>query len=833
MKTHPMDVNPIYAKYILMLLLICAPICVSAQPQSTPTPGSIESALAIEDPTARIAALQKFLKTGAGAEQSMTAREAVVTSWAQLAETALGDKSLDRAMDNFRRAIAELPETVTDRFFEDTVSRIPFALSARGYRNEAIELARQFENRFSKEPSRLSSLGEFYMTVEAPGDAIHALETATKLAGEDAKLRRQLGAAYRIGLRLDEAVAEYQLAIGIDAKDKRAYYELANLYRSYGAYADAIKLYRKQLDIDPKHSSSYKGLALAYLAQGNAEQMAAALNQARDLRGSAEEITGDIYLQTQLAFYLLAQGKMKEAEQAVAAALLVEPRYSWARIAAAEVGLATGKYFQAERDLIAAKYYASFPTLYFTLGKLYLAVEDFDGALDQFSKAFSYSPQGQFTARLGGVFDAQADNLKDLLAREHQAAIFLAESPTTDETFKIAAALVRFDAYARSIKKTISPSSKGERGKGEKGVAKNSAQSETETQRKQMEELDRAAMDFIEAENSRRSFRMLSVAERLAQAGVATGLAVELAEQSLALAEGATEAAGSLREYPNYDRQGRLAIFRGRALSAKGWALFKANNNQAAVVALTESVKVYGSLPEGRRTMWRLATVKETLGELKEALDLYIAGYEAPVSGSEMDVNRAVIESLYRKVNGSLVGLNNRLGIMAPDASSDTRITPARARTGAKPSRTTAEAASESRLATEPRVESRPHPLPAPPPRRRVELPAISGAEPLIPPAPLFGFKAILSTFKKVPSYLEPTNEPPPPPKPIEFPAISGVEAVIPLAPLIDFDPILSTFKSVPLNLALDDELPPPPPEPTIHTRKRRVTVPDNQQRDL
>src|SRR5262249_48660655 len=317
----------------------------------------------------------------------------------------------------------------------------------------------------------------------------------------------------------------------------------------------------------------------------------------------------------------------------------------------------------------------------------------------------------------------------------------------TDETFKIAAALVRFDAYARSIKKTMSPSSKGERGKGEKGVAKNIAQSETETRRKQMEDLDRAAMDFIDAENSRRSFRMLSVAERLAQAGVATGLAVELAEQSLALAEVATEPDGSLREYPNYDRQGRLAIFRGRALSAKGWALFKSNNNQAAAMVLAESVKVYGSLPEGRRAMWRLATVKETQGELKEALDLYIAGYEAPVSGSEMDVNRAVIESLYRKVNGSLAGLNKLLGIMAPDASSDARITPASARTGVtvKSSPTTSEAAPESRLATESRVENRPRQLPAPPPRKPIELPAISGAEPLIPPAPLFGFKAILS----------------------------------------------------------------------------------------
>jgi hypothetical protein len=56
---------------------------------------------------------------------------------------------------------------------------------------------------------------------------------------------------------------------------------------------------------------------------------------------------------------------------------------------------------------------------------------------------------------------------------------------------------------------------------------------------------------------------------------------------------------------------------------------------------------------------------------------------------------------------------------------------------------------------------------------------------------------------------------------------------VIPLASLVDFDAILSTFNSVSLQLAGADEPPPPPPAPKLHTRKRRVTVPDDQQRDL
>ena len=233
------------------------------------------------------------------------------------------------ARSTFRRAIARLPDRVTDRFFEEVVIRIPFALSARGYRNEAVEMARELERRFAGDTPKLAALGEFYMTIEATGDAIRALESASKLAGDDAKLGRLLGAAYRMGLRLDDAIAKYRLATSLDAGDKRAHYDLANLYRAQGDYAGAVELYRKQLEIVPNHSSSYKGLALAYLAQGDEELMKEALNQARDLRGP-DEGTGDVYLQTQLAFHYLARNRLKEARQAATAALSVEPRYSWA-----------------------------------------------------------------------------------------------------------------------------------------------------------------------------------------------------------------------------------------------------------------------------------------------------------------------------------------------------------------------------------------------------------------------------------------------------------------------------------------------------------------------
>jgi hypothetical protein len=66
--------------------------------------------LAIEDPAARDAALRKFIEAKNASEQIQTAREAVVIRRAQLAESALGRNDVERAMENFRRAVAVAPE---------------------------------------------------------------------------------------------------------------------------------------------------------------------------------------------------------------------------------------------------------------------------------------------------------------------------------------------------------------------------------------------------------------------------------------------------------------------------------------------------------------------------------------------------------------------------------------------------------------------------------------------------------------------------------------------------------------------------------------------------
>jgi tetratricopeptide (TPR) repeat protein len=648
---------------IILLLPLCYPV--TAQERHPISQASSEqstelqefnAALAHEDASARVIALQRYLETWPNSERADAAREALVQSLAGIAEKQLATQEIDRALASFHQALTVLPEKISDSFFEGTVIRIPLAIAVRGYRTEAVSIARELEPRCAGSATRLGALGEFYISLEAVDDAIRVLQSAAVAAPEDARVLRTLGAAYRMALKLNEAMSTYQRVISLNPEDKRAYYELANLQRGKGNYEEALRLYRRQLELDSSHTASLKGLALTYLAQGKTESANAELEKIRTLNGSDEEIKQDYFLQTQLAFYYLIHGLIAESRKAAEQALAAEPRYSWGRIAAAEVDLAENRYFDAEKHLLVARQYSNFPTLDFTLAKLYLAAEDFEDVLTQLSKAVSYNPSDGFRARLGGVFEMKSDRLGDLLAPEQQAAIFLFEPPTTYSQYRLIETLIRLDEVLQRTRAAVSEQTDNV---SEEGTAKTGNDSRAETG---SAEVEKAARDFIEADSQRGPFRALYVAQKLALSGKALGLAVKLADQSLSEAESATEPEGSLRDYPNYDRIGRLQIFRGRAADAKGWALLKAGQTAEAVGALKTAVEAYGQLPEGRSARWHLAAAKEAAGELQEALELYISAYERTEDKSRRDMNRPVIESLYRKIHGSLDGLDERIG---------------------------------------------------------------------------------------------------------------------------------------------------------------------------
>lgn len=632
---------------IVLLIFLTLFVSVSAQENQKPPHSAsvaetedLKAALAVDDTDARVASLQQFLKAYPNSEKTDSVREALVQSYAIMAERLLAAQEIEKAVAIFRQALSSLPATISDLFFQTTLIKIPLAVAVRGYRMEAISLAQVLEPACHDHPARMMELSEFYLSLEAADNAIRLLESAAKMEANDAKLYRTLGMAYRMALRLKEAEAAHQQAVMIDPSDGKSYYELGNLRRARGAYEEAVKYYHRQQELEPANTASLKGIALTLIAQGKAGLAEKELEKIRGLTRKDSELTQDYFLQTQLAFYYLIRGQNAQARQAAEMAVGTEPRFTWGRIAAAEVEMAENRYFEAERHLLAAKQYGNFPSLYFALGRLYLIAEDFDYSLSQFNKAFSYSSQDGFKARLGGVLDAQSKRLADLHVLEQQAALYIFEPVTPYTQFRLVEALIRFD----------------------KALGNKIETEGTSTSARQSEEIENAASEFVGGDIERSPFRALYVSQKLAMTGKALEAAVKFAELALKDAEIATEPEGSLRDYPNYDRKGRLQIFRGRAADAKGWALLKLGRTEESLSALNLATEYYGDLPEGRQARWHLATARETAGDIQEALKLYIAAYERPQNAHDGDVNRAIIESLYLKVHGSLAGLDAQIG---------------------------------------------------------------------------------------------------------------------------------------------------------------------------
>jgi hypothetical protein len=99
---------------------------------------------------------------------------------------------------------------------------------------------------------------------------------------------------------------------------------------------------------------------------------------------------------------------------------------------------------------------------------------------------------------------------------------------------------------------------------------------------------------------------------------------------------------------------------RGRIEDLAGVALFKLDKSNDAVTRLRRAVN---AAPEGtplwRAAMWHLGGALEATGKNDQALPYYLKSYAA---GPPDPARRSVIESVYKKVNGSLEGLDDKIG---------------------------------------------------------------------------------------------------------------------------------------------------------------------------
>jgi tetratricopeptide (TPR) repeat protein len=626
----------------------------------------------------RINLLEKFVAANRGSTLENEARELLMREYALKGEQALREANPQLAMQAFKAALRAAPASINDKVFGQYIFPLPMAMNAFGYRVESADLMRSFESRFDTDPNRLVEIGFFYVQIEAPFEAVRVLERAVQLAPQDHRAHNSLGTAYLISLRLDDAAAEFQRAVEIDAKDEFANLNLGNLARAMSDYERAVTYYRKQIALKRDDAEAHGGLAIALLALGRDEEAAPEIKRAMELAPA------DYRFLTQLSFFYVARKKAVLARPLIEQAARIEPRYAWAFIAKAETDALEGKFGDALATLLSGQSHAGFATLTFELAKAFLALDGYDQVTEVMRKAFTVNSEGEFETMLGGAVKARSLRLDLLLERERQAALFLSYDPTTSFQYRLVEAVARIDHYSKVALAARKPAQQAAaRKRARPGQAKDAAQTDdtrgaTRPRRATntpslteelsagrdanlpgMPELLRAITTFTTLDDGRQAFRMVWAARKLTEADLALDAAEQLARRAIAIADTATEPAGSMRDAPRLDREGRRAMFAGRAYDALGWAQFKKGNTRGAIQSLIKAVDVYPTSLDRKTAIWHLAVATQEAGDERRALELYIASYE-PESPTAV-VRRAQIEALYKRLNGSLSGLDEKL----------------------------------------------------------------------------------------------------------------------------------------------------------------------------
>jgi tetratricopeptide (TPR) repeat protein len=682
--------------FSLLLIAIFAQVLCAQEQQPTPTGDEAELAelkAAIQYvPSERIERLRAFISAHPNSTLKVRAQELIASARAAWGDERLTARDTAGGLEQFRLAVAEAPEAMTEKFYTEVLVKIPSYLFLKGLGGGAMEIARLIEEKVKTDAKRLLLLTNFYTSIEDGQEAARISEVAVRLAPDMAAAHQALALSRHISLQIEAAATEYQRALELDPKLVTVKRSLANLRRAQGRFDEALKLYRELITEDPADKFARAGIVLALLETGSRE------NAERELDAALKDDPRNLQLLTGAAYWYAAHNDNTRALDYAQRAVDVEPRYVWAQVALARALIADKKPLAAEQALRVARRFGRFPTLDYELANALYAAGLYTEAATELARSFTLRG-GQIETQLAGRNPAKSASFIELLAPERMASIFQSKAADTEANARSLRALLAFNTAM------------GEAGK-------------RATLREQ--EAVQAAQEFAAGDDAMRSFRQLYVAERLLRAGVVSQAVLDMAEAAASGIDAAVDApaasVATLSEelysarlqaitseatppVPDLDRTTRSNILRGRVEEVAGWTLYNQDKASAAVERLRRATSL---LPENsvwwRTSLWHLGAALEANGNEEEALNSYLRSYD---KNTPDEGRRTIIEKLYRKLNGSLAGLDAKLGTNASASSSATpstgaQQTGAQVKTGdAQPSDSTASVAKNDEAKTE------------------------------------------------------------------------------------------------------------------------------------
>ncbi|HEU4834296.1 MAG TPA: TPM domain-containing protein [Pyrinomonadaceae bacterium] len=606
----------------------------------------------------RAVLLKEFLDTHPESKARPRAVELLISTHAGLGDQKLKNGDMAGGVEQMMRAIEEADTSISDKLFAGVIAQIPTNLYLRGERESAFKAAQSIETKFGTDPKRLLAVAGFYLGIERGSDTIRVAESVVKLAPDLAEAHHILAVGLHISLRLDEAAAEYKKTLELDPTSKVSRGSLADLYRAAGKSEEALALYNEQLTADPKDKAARAGKVISLFELNRTEEANSALEAAL-----ADE-PRNLPLLAGAAYWLTAHNNSEKALELALKATAIESRYTWAQIALARALVGVNRPLDAERALRYGRQYGRFPTLTYELANVLASMGLYDEAAEVLRESFTIKDD-QIQTYLAGSLQVSDASFLDLLALERRAALF---QPTSADSA----------ANAKTMKALL---------------ALNTAITPAEGQKIDESAAVAAAKDFAAGSDSMRGFRQVYAASRLVRNAVGITTALDLiAEARKASGEALKVPVATLAVQADEFRDLRASaissgnvpdvapappavlanIYKGRLEDLEGWALFNNEKYSDAVTHLKKAAEMLpAETPAWRTALWHLGVTLEQSGQKEQALEAYIKSYKGEPLRSA--VRRSVIEQLYKRVNGSLDGLDEKLGTIpaaAPVSSS-------------------------------------------------------------------------------------------------------------------------------------------------------------------
>ncbi|HEX3251630.1 MAG TPA: TPM domain-containing protein [Pyrinomonadaceae bacterium] len=594
----------------------------------------------------RAVKLKEFLETHPDSKARPRAQELLISTHAALGDQKLKNGDTIGGIEQLLRAIDEADVNISEKLFSGVIAQIPTNLYLRGEHEAAFKAAQNIETKFGTDPKRLLAVAAFYLGIERANDTVRAAESAVKLAPDLAEAHRLLAVGLHISLRLDEAIAEYKRTLELDPSSKVSRGSLADLYRATGKYEEALSLYNEQLTADPKDKAAHAGKVISLLELKRTDEA----NSALEAAFTAEPTNLPLLAGT--AYWFTAHDNHEKAFELARRAIAIEPRYTWAQIALAHAYLGLKSPLDAERAIRFARQFGKFPTLSYELASILASMGFYDEAAESLRESFGLKDD-QITTYLAGSRAASDSSFIELLAPERRAGIY---QPTPADS----------DANAKAMKALLALSfavTPGADGKIDEAAAVTVARA------------------FASGSDSMHAFRKVYAASRLLRNGVGVDAALEMIASARKSTDEALKTpvatmavqadefrelraraltAGDVPDIAPAPAEVLTKIFKGRLEDLEGWGLFNQAKYSDAIphLKLAAETAPQGT-PTWRNALWHLGVALEQSGQKEQALDAYIKSYKA---GPPESVHLSIIEQLYRSINGSTNGLDERLG---------------------------------------------------------------------------------------------------------------------------------------------------------------------------